>query len=257
MCAGTNRNTRRNQKQITELPRGMMKAKSEAVNARTARNQGRESRCDPRRARHPVDGSGAHENPDPQPAAAQPGLGGRARSRGRRAARRVRQRHARSRTAKWWWSTRSSASVSPTWSAPPNASASSSSRTFHVSGSSPVCRARREHRAYTGGGLAEVTLALLAIVALIAGLAWLMKRMRGFGTAGHDRIQVLSERALGPKERCVLVRVGATEILIGVASGGVNTLHVFRKARSPNRRRRRRPRAGESEVQGSADAEPW
>jgi flagellar protein FliO/FliZ len=79
----------------------------------------------------------------------------------------------------------------------------------------------------SGGGLAEVTLALLAIVALIAGLAWMMKRMRGFGSTGHDRIQVLSERALGPKERCVLVRVGATEILIGVAAGSVNTLHVF------------------------------
>jgi flagellar protein FliO/FliZ len=79
----------------------------------------------------------------------------------------------------------------------------------------------------SGGGLVEVTLALLAIVALIAGLAWLMKRMRGFGIAGHDRIQVLSERALGPKERCVLVRVGATDMLIGVASGNVRTLHVF------------------------------
>ena len=79
----------------------------------------------------------------------------------------------------------------------------------------------------TGGGLAEVTLALLAIVALIAGLAWVMKRTRGFGTAGRDRIQVLSERALGPKERCVLVRVGTTEILVGVAAGSVNTLHVF------------------------------
>ena len=79
----------------------------------------------------------------------------------------------------------------------------------------------------SGGGLAEVTLALLAIVALIAGLAWVMKRTRGFGTAGRDRIQVLSERALGPKERCVLVRVGATEILVGVAAGSVNTLHVF------------------------------
>jgi flagellar protein FliO/FliZ len=78
-----------------------------------------------------------------------------------------------------------------------------------------------------GGGLFEVTLALLAIVALIAGLAWLMKRMRGFGVAGHGRIQILGERALGPKERCVLVRVGTTDILIGVAAGSVNTLHVF------------------------------
>ena len=79
----------------------------------------------------------------------------------------------------------------------------------------------------SGGGLVEVTLALLAIVALIAGLAWLMKRMRGFGIAGHDRIQVLGERAMGPKERCVLVRVGTTEILVGVAAGSVTTLHVF------------------------------
>ena len=79
----------------------------------------------------------------------------------------------------------------------------------------------------SGGSLFEVTLALLAIVALIAGLAWLLKRMRGFGTPGHDRIQVLGERALGPKERCVLVRVGGTDILVGVATGSVNTLHVF------------------------------
>lgn len=79
----------------------------------------------------------------------------------------------------------------------------------------------------SGGGLLEVTLALLVIVALIAGLAWLMKRMRGFGISGHDRIQVLSERAMGPKERCVLVRVGTTEILVGVAAGSVTTLHVF------------------------------
>ena len=79
----------------------------------------------------------------------------------------------------------------------------------------------------SGGGLLEVTLALLAIVALIAGLAWLMKRMRGFGISGHDRIQVLGERAMGPKERCVLVRVGNTEILVGVAAGSVTTLHVF------------------------------
>jgi flagellar protein FliO/FliZ len=79
----------------------------------------------------------------------------------------------------------------------------------------------------SGGGLLEVTLALLAIVALIAGLAWLMKRMRGFGVSGHDRIQVLGERAMGPKERCVLVRVGTTEILVGVAAGSVTTLHVF------------------------------
>jgi flagellar protein FliO/FliZ len=110
-------------------------------------------------------------------------------------------------------------------------------------------------------------LALLAIVALIAGLAWLMKRMRGFGNAGHDRIQVLSERALGPKERCVLLRVGGKDILVGGRTGSVNTLHVFPEGaialtsgltRTVGLRRDvpRRHASRHAQVQGSADAEP-
>jgi flagellar protein FliO/FliZ len=80
----------------------------------------------------------------------------------------------------------------------------------------------------TGGGLAEVTLALIVIVALIAGLAWLAKRMRRFGTgSAGDRIQVLAERTVGLKERCVLLRIGDTDILVGVAQGNVRPLHVF------------------------------
>jgi flagellar protein FliO/FliZ len=79
-----------------------------------------------------------------------------------------------------------------------------------------------------GGGFAEVTLALILILALIAGLAWVTKRMRGFGGRGaYSRIQVLSETTIGLKERCVLVRVGDTDILVGVAQGNVRTLHVF------------------------------
>ena len=39
--------------------------------------------------------------------------------------------------------------------------------------------------------------------------------------------KVLGERVVGPKERCVLVRVGDTDILVGVAAGSVQTLHVF------------------------------
>jgi flagellar protein FliO/FliZ len=77
------------------------------------------------------------------------------------------------------------------------------------------------------GGTLDVTLALLLIVGLIVLLAWGLKRMRRFGVGVNDRIQVLGDRAVGPKERCVLVRVGDTHVLVGVASGSVNTLHVF------------------------------
>jgi len=79
-----------------------------------------------------------------------------------------------------------------------------------------------------GGGALEITLALLLIVALIAGLAWFTRRMRGgFARGSAARIQILSAQALGPKERAVLVRVGDTDILVGVAASAVNTLHVF------------------------------
>ncbi len=77
------------------------------------------------------------------------------------------------------------------------------------------------------GGTLEVTFALLLVLGVIVLLAWLAKRMRRIGGGGEDRIQVLSDRALGPKERCVLVRVGETDILIGVAAGNVRALHVF------------------------------
>ena len=84
------------------------------------------------------------------------------------------------------------------------------------------------HGSASGGAL-EVTLALLLVVGLIALLAWAARRMRGFGigASARDRIQVLSDRAVGPKERCLLVRVGETDILVGIAPGSVSTLHVF------------------------------
>jgi flagellar protein FliO/FliZ len=79
-----------------------------------------------------------------------------------------------------------------------------------------------------GGGTLEITLTLLIVVGFLAGLAWFAKRVRGgFSRGGGSRIQVLGAQALGPKERAVLVRIGDTDILVGVAASSVNTLHVF------------------------------
>ena len=95
--------------------------------------------------------------------------------------------------------------------------------------SSPTLFAAPEAAAHgsAGAGTLEVTLALLLVVGVIAFLAWGARRMRRFGGGGQERIQVLSDRVLGPKERCVLVRIGDTDILVGVAANSVSTLHVF------------------------------
>ena len=76
-------------------------------------------------------------------------------------------------------------------------------------------------------GLGEVTLALVVVLAAVFAFAWLVRRMRGMGNRVGNTIEVLAEVPLGQKERAVLLRVGPTQILVGVAPGRVNTLHVL------------------------------
>jgi flagellar protein FliO/FliZ len=76
------------------------------------------------------------------------------------------------------------------------------------------------------GGLGEVTVALAAVLAAIFALAWLVRRLRVVG-GRTGTLAVLAEVRLGPKERAVLVKVGAAQLLVGVAQGQVNTLHVL------------------------------
>jgi flagellar protein FliO/FliZ len=77
------------------------------------------------------------------------------------------------------------------------------------------------------GGLGEVTLALLVVLAVIFALAWVLKNMRGFGNRHGSALDVLAQVPLGQKERAVLLKVGSTQLLIGVAPGRVDTLYVL------------------------------
>ena len=79
------------------------------------------------------------------------------------------------------------------------------------------------------GGLASVTLALLVVLAAIFAVAWVARRVRGIGNRVGNAIDVLAEVPLGPKERAVLLKVGAEQVLIGVAPGRVSALHVLRE----------------------------
>jgi flagellar protein FliO/FliZ len=79
------------------------------------------------------------------------------------------------------------------------------------------------------GGLASVTFSLLAVLAAIFAVAWLARRVRGFGSRVGNSIDVLADVPLGPKERAVLLKVGTEQILVGVAPGRVSPLHVLRE----------------------------
>ncbi|MGB5211100.1 MAG: flagellar biosynthetic protein FliO [Gammaproteobacteria bacterium] len=75
-------------------------------------------------------------------------------------------------------------------------------------------------------GLAGVASGLIAVLVLIVVLAWGVKRLQlGGGNAGA--IRVIAATPLGARERILLVEVGDTQLLVGVGSGGMRTLHVL------------------------------
>jgi len=71
------------------------------------------------------------------------------------------------------------------------------------------------------GSLAQLTLSLIAIVALILAISWALKRLKMAGPRGAGDIAVLDELSIGPRERVVLLRVGESQVLVGVGASGV------------------------------------
>jgi flagellar protein FliO/FliZ len=88
-------------------------------------------------------------------------------------------------------------------------------------------KANETATAVGAGGLAQVTLSLLLVLAAVFGAAWVVRRLRGFGRFNNGALQIVTEIAVGTKERVVLIQVGNQQLLIGVAPGRVSTLHVL------------------------------
>jgi flagellar protein FliO/FliZ len=71
------------------------------------------------------------------------------------------------------------------------------------------------------GSLTQLTLSLLAIVALILAIGWVLKRFKLGTPQGSIDAAVLEELKVGPRERILLVRIGESQILVGVGAGGI------------------------------------
>ncbi|MGM0767139.1 MAG: flagellar biosynthetic protein FliO [Pseudomonadota bacterium] len=71
-----------------------------------------------------------------------------------------------------------------------------------------------------GGGL-------LAVIAIIYGCAWIIRRMNGMTGMNNQAIKVVSVMALGARERIALIEVGGQQILVGITPSTIRTLQVF------------------------------
>ena len=79
-----------------------------------------------------------------------------------------------------------------------------------------------------GGQLTQLVLGLLLVVGVIFVLAWLMRRVQNVGPGNGQVIELIGSRALGPRDRLVLVQVGEEQILLGITPGRITPLHVLK-----------------------------
>lgn len=73
----------------------------------------------------------------------------------------------------------------------------------------------------------------LLVLAVIGGVAWLLKRLspHGYGTGGV--LRVIAGAAVGQRERVVVVEIGSSWLVVGVAPGSVNLLQQMPRADLP------------------------
>ncbi len=74
---------------------------------------------------------------------------------------------------------------------------------------------------YLGQILVSLTLVLLII---FVG-AWLLRRFGRFASVAEGQLSVLGALSVGQRERIMLVQVGREQLLIGVTSSRISTLH--------------------------------
>ncbi|HTY98374.1 MAG TPA: flagellar biosynthetic protein FliO [Rhodocyclaceae bacterium] len=86
-----------------------------------------------------------------------------------------------------------------------------------------------------GVGLAQLLLSLGLVVALIFGSLWLLKRLSAPRGTASGLLRVVAGTAVGTRERVVVLEVGSTWLILGVAPGRVTALaEVPRQAVPPD-----------------------
>ena len=99
----------------------------------------------------------------------------------------------------------------------------------------------------TGEDVLGVLFGLVVVLGSVVVVGWLYARSRGLQRIGDQSISVVAAQSLGPKERIVLVEVGGKQIVVGMTSAQLQTLHVFDEPVVPS--------ASETSVVSSAFAE--
>ena len=75
------------------------------------------------------------------------------------------------------------------------------------------------------GYVIELLVGLAIVLTAVFVLAWVLRRMGHFSGSLGGSMKVLGGLSVGQRERVVLIQVGETQLLLGVAPGSVQRLH--------------------------------
>lgn len=78
------------------------------------------------------------------------------------------------------------------------------------------------------GPTVRMIVSLGAVLALVGALAWLAQKLRNGNRTRGGLIEILSGVSLGTRDKVVLLRVGAEQVLVGVSPAGMRALHIIR-----------------------------
>lgn len=83
------------------------------------------------------------------------------------------------------------------------------------------------------GSLLQVFIGLVAVLLLIAAMAWMAKRL-GVARGGSSALlNVIASASVGTRERVVVLEIGESWMVVGVAPGSVNALATLPKGEIP------------------------
>lgn len=79
------------------------------------------------------------------------------------------------------------------------------------------------------GFMLQFTGGLVVVLLSVLGLAWLLRRIGRLQSSADGALRIIGGLALSTRERVVLVQVGDTQVLLGVAPGRVQAVHVLQE----------------------------
>ena len=75
--------------------------------------------------------------------------------------------------------------------------------------------------------MTQLVIGLFIVLLCILALAWMARRFNRLQSTPDGSLRLLGGLSMGARERVVLIQVGTQQLLLGVAPGRINTLHVL------------------------------